>query len=363
MVDKELELIKVALEKNNSVNLLKLLTDREKFEFIPEQDVSAVKNILIIGVANISQSIKLIEKINPSSNIIILEEDHNIFSNFEKQLQYVIQERELKNCKLYKCYWDNLKINIGLLNEHLRQSIISDITQFELLNKHIERQCKESPLIYDGWADLVYIGTFNRHSPDLSERLLSQAFNLSSRYGEILLDIILSDERLGKTVISPYQNIKFENNLLEEDIIPLLLRHDYHGVSYLWRSDLPTMIIEGTEMRAFQLKGFKGKQGICLEKGHAVFYRGPWREVIDDDGHKLIRGQRMAVCEKTYNVLTKEPYQDDVIGIKPYYDITDSEAGLFDCTTRPQREPKVTKGLKLLVADKSDDILENTKCC
>ena len=33
-----------------------------------------------------------------------------------------------------------------------------------------------------------------------------------------------------------------------------------------------------------------------------LIYRGPFREVVDDDGHVLRRGVRTAVCEKTFGL-------------------------------------------------------------
>jgi len=45
----------------------------------------------------------------------------------------------------------------------------------------------------------------------------------------------------------------------------------------------------------------------------------PWRMVIDDDAHTLLRGQRMAVCDKTFHLMTdpKGPYAGLVLPIMP----------------------------------------------
>jgi hypothetical protein len=45
--------------------------------------------------------------------------------------------------------------------------------------------------------------------------------------------------------------------------------------------------------------------------------------VIDDDGHSLYRGERMAVCDKTFRLYVREgsPYAHDLIAIEPYDDI------------------------------------------
>jgi hypothetical protein len=61
----------------------------------------------------------------------------------------------------------------------------------------------------------------------------------------------------------------------------------------------------------------KGADTECLDYGHAVIYRGPYATITDDEGHVYLRGERMAVCERTYKLLTEGPYQDDFIGIAP----------------------------------------------
>ena len=55
----------------------------------------------------------------------------------------------------------------------------------------------------------------------------------------------------------------------------------------------PYQTVEGIEFRAVTLTAYKGKEGPCIERNHAVIYRGPWKEVVDDDGHTLERGARM----------------------------------------------------------------------
>lgn len=41
-----------------------------------------------------------------------------------------------------------------------------------------------------------------------------------------------------------------------------------------------------------------------------LIYKGPFREVLDDDGHRLERGRRYAVCGKTFQLYRKAPYQE-----------------------------------------------------
>jgi hypothetical protein len=93
------------------------------------------------------------------------------------------------------------------------------------------------------------------------------------------------------------------------------------------------------------VEAFKGKQGPCLERKQAVIYKGPWQTVTDDDGHRLYRGQRMAVCDKTFRIYMAEPYRASIDPVEPYEVVPFSEAAPFDCKRDTTRHPRETKGL------------------
>ncbi|MCX7749367.1 MAG: hypothetical protein N2645_21115 [Clostridia bacterium] len=360
----ELNLVKLAIEKNNDIDLLKSTGNRKCFEYFSESEFLDAKNILVIGAANINNIVRIIETVSKDAKVLILENDETIHSNLLKTLNELKEETGCGNWELFRCYWDNLKLKQDLLEQYLSENSVVKIKDYNSLLKYVEWQCEDKPLVPEGWADLVYIGTMNRFSKELSEKILSQVFDLSQRYGKVLVDIILSDERVTKYVQSSYEGIDYCNIPKEEEIVDILARHSFHGIRYAWRAELPIKVVDSVELRPFLITAYKGKQGICIEKGHAVFYRGPWKEVIDDDGHKLVRGQRMAVCEKTFKVLTGVPYENEVVGISPYFMISDEEASLFDCSIRPVRDPKITKGLKSVKSAISDEeIAVSSKCC
>src|SRR5258708_27806052 len=79
----------------------------------------------------------------------------------------------------------------------------------------------------------------------------------------------------------------------------------------------PWRTIQGIEFRSITVVAHKGKQGPCWERKQAVIYRGPWRKVIDDDGHVLERGKRMAGCGKTFPIFRRPPYAGGILPVEP----------------------------------------------
>ena len=92
------------------------------------------------------------------------------------------------------------------------------------------------------------------------------------------------------------------------------------------------------------VRAFKGKQGACFERKQAVIYKGPFKEVVDDDGHRLRRGARQAVCDKTFQLYAKAPYRDHFEFVEPLTPIPLAQAEPFDCRRTALRQPRETKG-------------------
>ena len=122
-------------------------------------------------------------------------------------------------------------------------------------------------------------------------------------------------------------------------------RAGFHGIEILSRQTEPWQVIDGVEFRSLTVRAFKGKQGDCWERNQAVIYKGPWRAVQDDDGHTLYRGERMAVCDKTFQLYTdsSSPYQSDLISVLPHNEIPLESAQGFNCSGDAVRDPRATR--------------------
>src|SRR5437667_125437 len=119
-----------------------------------------------------------------------------------------------------------------------------------------------------------------------------------------------------------------------------------------------TWLSRNRDRSSVTVEAFKGKQGACFERNQAVIYRGPFKEVLDDDNHRMERGKRYAVCDKTYGLYKKPPYRDFFEFIDPIVDVPLEQAKPFDCSRTSLRHPKESKGQNY-----NATIEANSKCC
>ena len=139
----------------------------------------------------------------------------------------------------------------------------------------------------------------------------------------------------------------------------------FYGIEILSRQEEPWRVVDGVEFRSVTVRADKGKEGPCFERNQAVVYGGPWKSVTDDDGHTYPRGERMAVCDKTYRILRhhRSPYHDDIIPIPPHEAIPLDDAEPFDCLGSRPRHPKKTKGQDYNETRTDDGATCGPKCC
>lgn len=90
---------------------------------------------------------------------------------------------------------------------------------------------------------------------------------------------------------------------------------------------------------------YKGKQGSRLERNQVLIYKGPFKKVEDDDGHVFPRGERIAVCDKTFRLLGREPYEGMFEKVEPRGEDPLDSASAFDCRRSVVRSPRETKGV------------------
>ncbi len=205
---------------------------------------------------------------------------------------------------------------------------------------------RESPLIPDASIDVVVSNcVLNLVGEAERQRLFAELFRVVTIGGRVAISDIVSDEdvpdeqRRDPTLWSGCISGAFR----EDRFLQAFADAGFHGVHLAKRDEKPWQVVGGIEYRSVTVVAYKGKQGPCREGNHAILYPGPWSEVRDDDGHVFRRGERTAVCSKTYRLLTGEPYAQQVIGLPPYQAIPDADQPPYACEGHRVRHAQETK--------------------
>ena len=250
------------------------------------------------------------------------------------------------NCSFRVGNIQDLGLNLELVEEWLEDHPVNDRESLlELQAKQAELR-KTQPLIEDESVDVVVSNcVLNLVANEDRHLLFRELYRVVKDGGRVAISDIVCDEPVPQHLQDDPELWSgcISGAFEEKEFLDAFADAGFHGVHFAKRESQPWQVVEGIEFRSVTVVAYKGKVGACLDAGHAVMYPGPWKEVHDDDGHVFKRGDRVAVCEKTYKLLTSEPYNNQLIGLPPYAPIPNNLQKEMTCDgyqLRPVHETK-----------------------
>lgn len=261
----------------------------------------------------------------------------------------------------------DLKLDLNLVDEYLKENPIKTANDFFAYESFVAKSNAEKPLIESDSVDVILSNcVLNLVKPEFKEQMFAEMFRVLKRGGRVAISDIVSDEDVPVHLQNdPELWSGCISGAFREDLfIEAFEKAGFYGIEIVKRDEKPWRVVEGIEFRSVTVVAYKGKQGACFERNQAVMYKGPWKKVLDDDGHAFERGARIAVCDKTFQIYSKEPYASQMILIEPIENINLEDAVEFDCRRTAKRHPRETKGLEYNLTDLSGEICgEGGDCC
>ena len=176
-------------------------------------------------------------------------------------------------------------------------------------------------------------------------RMFGEIHRVLKRGGRCAISDIVSDEDVP---LELQQNPELWSGCIsgamrEDRFLQAFVDAGLYGAEVAAYQTEPWAVVEGIEFRSMTVVAYKGKEGPCFEHNEAVIYNGPWKQVVDDDGHVFRRGERSAVCRKTYEIMQRAPYAASITPVPPLQEIAAEDAGDFSCVGTRRRDPSETK--------------------
>ena len=241
----------------------------------------------------------------------------------------------------------DLSLPLDEVDAYLQSNPVRSAAELEEFEAFVERLRSGAPLIPDQSVDVVLSNcVLNLVSDQEKEQLFREIYRVLKRGGRAAVSDIVSDEDVPDAMKRDPELWSgcVSGAYREDKFLAAFERAGFYGVELAKYDAQPWRTVRGIEFRSVTVTARKAKEGPCLERKQAVIYKGPWKEVRDDDGHVLRRGQRMAVCDKTYNILTQAPYGGSVIPVPPLKEVPVENAKGFGCDANAVRDPRETKG-------------------
>lgn len=291
----------------------------------------------------------LSQKVGADGRVIGVDFNDDMLTLARKYQSQIADAIGYANTRFVKGRIQDLALDLSAAQAWLDTHPVKTIEDAAAFDAECDRLRREKPMIASDSVDAVVSNcVLNLVRTEQKAKLFAEVFRVLRRGGRaVISDIVCDENPTGKILADADLWSGCIAGAFREDQF-LQMFHDagFHGIEILARSETPWQTIDGIEFRSMTVRAWKGKQGPCLERKQAVVYKGPWQSVRDDDGHTLLRGKRVAVCDKTYNIYTDPtgPYASQIIPIAPREDIPLEEATEFDCKRSAFRHPRETKG-------------------
>ncbi|MFK8067604.1 MAG: methyltransferase domain-containing protein [Gammaproteobacteria bacterium] len=214
----------------------------------------------------------------------------------------------------------DLAVDLEAMDQYLAKNPVKDFMAASELRVWQEQQKKNDPLIKNNTIDLVVSNcVLNLVHDSEKQQLIEEIFRVTKPGGRVAISDIVSDEDSSEQMKNDPELWSgcISGALAEDDFLQAFVDAGFVAVSLDKWGDEPWQVVEGIEFRTVTITASKPEAVDCLDYGHAVIYKGPFKEVYDDEGHVYPRGKRIAVCERSFDLLTGGFYGDQFIGITP----------------------------------------------
>ncbi len=221
----------------------------------------------------------------------------------------------------------DLQLDLDLLDAELAKRPVADQAGWLELRAVEDRLCRERPLVADESVDCVVSNcVLNLVRPQDRQQLLAKVFRVLKPGGRAAISDIVADEDVPEHLQrDPAMWSGCISGAFREDRFLAAFEHaGFYGIQLAKRESEPWQTVEGIAFRAVTVLAYKGKPDVGGDGVQELIYRGPFKQVEDDEGNRFPRGQRITVCDKTFRQLQAEPYSGSFAVVSPTADVAAS---------------------------------------
>ena len=329
----------------------------------PSQFVREGETVLDLGSGGGKICYIAAQIVGPQGKVIGVDMNDDMLALARKYQDEMADKLGAPNVEFRKGKIQDLRLDLDEIDEYLQRNPIRSSADLQLLEEYSDALRLNTSLIEDNSVDVVVSNcVLNLVKAEDRRQLFAEIFRVLKVGGRAAISDIVSDEEAPAHLKNnpALWSGCISGAFTETGFLQAFEDAGFYGMEIVKRDEQPWQTIEGIEFRSMTIIAQKGKQGPCFERNQSVIYQGPWKAVIDDDGHTLYRGERMAVCDKTFRLYTRQesPYASDLISVEPYNNIPLETAKSFNCTKNARRHPKETKGHDYQVTE-----LSEASCC
>lgn len=333
----------------------------------PSKHVASGETVLDLGSGGGKICYIAAQIVGAEGYVIGIDRNDDMLALARSHQRTIAERVGYDNVEFRKGSIQDLALNLEAFESHLQDQPVGTAADWLKAEAQAEHLRQSAPLVADDSVDVVVSNcVLNLVTNADRQQLFQEIFRVLKRGGRAVISDIVSDEPVP-------ERLQNDPNLwsgcisgafVENEFLEAFADAGFYGIEILSRQEEPWATVEGIEFRSLTVRAYKGKEGPCLDQHQAVIYHGPWKQVADDEGNVLKRGERTAVCGKNFAIYTRPPYADLVSPVEPSLPVAEEEAVEFDCNQPAVRSPQETKGRDYRATQlPGEECCDNGECC
>ena len=313
----------------------------------PSKHVHLGETVLDLGSGTGKICFIASQVVGPTGRVIGVDMTDDMLEVARRNAPIVAETIGHANVEFRKGRIQDLALDLEALDAALQKQPVDSADAFLKMDSMAEELRIKKPLVASESIDVVVSNcVLNLVESRAKKQLFEEIFRVLRNGGRAVISDIVCDEEVPEHLQADptLWSGCISGAYTEDGFLRAFEEAGFFGIRILKRDETPWQTVEGIEFRSVTVEAFKGKQGPCFDRNQAVIYKGPFKKVLDDDGHAMERGKRYAVCDKIFNLYRKAPYADQFEFVEPRIDIPLSEAKPFECAAATLRHPRADGG-------------------
>ncbi len=174
--------------------------------------------------------------------------------------------------------------------------------------------------VSDKSVDLITSNCVINLSPD-KRKVFSEMIRVLKDHGRIVVSDIISSQKIPESIRDNEELLGecIAGALTEDQFLSYLEQVGFYGIEVLsktyWKS------IENIDFCSITVRAYRfEKTAGCVFVGQHAVYNGPFKIIIDEEGHVFPRNQAIEVCTDTAQKLSEVPYKGMFTILEPDQD-------------------------------------------